>query len=205
MNGLMEASDMETRKTIEEQYTALYDKTAASLGPEGKAELRKLIALRDSMAVCPSDEVIKEYDFGTFRIIRCRGCFVYRSAGYRAVSMPVYNGDMSNGGGALYSAFSFLCDLRDRKESNLLGKDGQELYDTYLLALTTAMTYPLLMFQNDRFLVETVKAIHESRLRNISLPENPELKPETEEDMMKNQAFEQQMLDLDAVDDAAAE
>lgn len=196
---------METRKTIEEQYTALYDKTAASLGPEGKAELRKLIALRDSMAVFPSDEVVKEYDYGTFRIIRCKGCFIYRSAGYRAVSMPVYNGDMSNGGGALYSAFAFLCDLRDRKENHLLDKDGQELYDTYLLALTTAMTYPLLMFRNDRFLVETVKAIIESGKRNISLPENPELMPETEEDMMKNQAFEKQMLDLDAGDDASAE
>lgn len=132
------------------------------------------------------ESVIDEYEFGSFSIVRCSDCFVWKSFNCRAVVYPSYNLDLSNGGGALYSAMDELCGLAEKDRKHLLSEDGKTEKDILLMLVSCAFTLPVMMFSDSMFAVDVYRFIMNRWASSLEKAAG-RLNPETPEDTARNQ------------------
>lgn len=201
----------EKKKSLDARIEGLKKKIGGLGADNGGAavadELIDAVRFREGQpyeVAVPLEDVIKEYDFGSYHISRCRNCFVWKTAGYRAVIEPMYNYDLSNGGGALYSVLTELCDIADKKDAGTATEDESTSYDLSLMMLSVAFSLPVMMFSDAEFAVNVYKHILDELQAMLERTQS-RLNEETPEDIAKNQMFEQMMREAEAAKTKAEE
>ena len=152
----------------------------------------------------PLDDVIKEYVFDSYRISRCRNCFVWKTSGFSAVVKPVYNYDLSNGGGSLYSVLTEICDLADKKDAGTITDDEEKSYDISIMLVSVAFTLPVMMFSDTTFAINVYMNIMDEFKASLERVQGS-LNDEAPEDIAKNQMFENMMMESEAARKHVAE
>lgn len=192
MQRLQTERESSLMKSIYEKKTALAELK------EGRLDTALLDSLIDDVkALChvpvevfvPLMDVLKEYDFGSFHISRCKNCFVWKTVNFRSVVEPSYNYDMSNGGGALYASLTELCELADKMADMTATDDEKMSYEISLMLTGPAFSLPVLMFSDPIFAVNVFKCIMDEMKKMIER-KSENLREESQEDIAKNQAFE---------------
>lgn len=169
---------------------------------QAKALIKDIISYQKQMDIEPTElyvpvkEVLTDYDFGAFHLLRCKTCIIFKTTGYRLVAKPVYNANHE--GGILYSHLSAICDMKDRFKT--LNKETQDLLELVFNLTITILSLPIDAFADDKFLfdvgtfiVKKKNEMYEAMQKKI---EEMDLS-ETEEDEIKNDEFrqEQEMLE----------
>ena len=182
-------------KSISEKKAALAELK------DGKLDTQLLDSLLDDIkalvqapveVIVPLEDVIKEYDFGSFFISRCKNCFVWKTANYRAVIEPSYNYDLSNNGGSLYSVLTEICDLADKKDAGTITDDEEKSYDISIMLVSVAFTLPVMMFSDTTFAINVYNHIMDEFKASLERAQS-KLNEETAEDVAANQEFERIM------------
>lgn len=187
------------KRRLEESLVKTRNELLAML-PEGsgaEAKLDRLLSLKGQLSVDPAavhvalKDIRGEYDFGAFRILRCRDCFVYRTVPLSTVVHPVYNGDLSNGGGSLYATLEELCDLREKKDGvEGLTDEEMQSYEIAVMLVSLAFSFPVMLFSDMEFAVDCYKYVMDrwtKALERISAS----LVEETDRDIAANRQFEE--------------
>lgn len=102
--------------------------------------IEKLLSLKgqydvEPTRVCVEDkDVIKEYDFGSYRIIRCKSCIVYQEkGGFTSVVSPRMTG--------LYTHLREVLDMKERFKE--LSDDEKNVYDAIESSTAWIMSVPV--------------------------------------------------------------
>ena len=197
----MQKMQAERRASLEKSISE--KKVALAELKDGKLDIELLDSLLDDIkalvhvpteVIVPLEDVIKEYDFGSFFISRCKNCFVWKTANYRAVIEPSYNYGISNNGGSLYSVLTEICDLADKKDIGTITDDEEKSYDISILFISVAFTLPVMMFSDVTFAINVYNHIMDEFKASLERAQS-KLSEETAEDVAANQEFERIMRD----------
>lgn len=209
MSGNKKMSPLVGRRKLETELLKTKDEIL-SMMPEGvdaKGILGKLLSIKGQLSVDPAavhvamKDVRGEYDFGAFRILRCRDCFVYKTVPLTAVVHPVYNGDLSNGGGNLYATLEELCSLREKKDGiEGLTDDEKNAYEIAVMLVSLAFSFPVMLFTDMEFAVDSYKYIMDRWMKSLGRISDS-LIEETDGDIAANRQFEEMV--REAAEEAA--
>lgn len=192
-------------KSISEKKAALAELK------DGKLDTELLDSLLDDIkalvqvpveVIVPLEDVIKEYGFGSIFISRCKNCFVWKTANYRAVIEPSYNYDLSNNGGSLYSVLTEICDIADKRDAGTITDDEEKSYDISIMLVSVAFTLPVMMFSDVTFAINVYKHIMDEFKASLERAKS-KLNEETPEDIAANQEFERIMREAAATKEEA--
>lgn len=144
----------------------------------------KIVSLKGQIDIEPTrlivkeTDVIKEYDFDTFRIIRCKQCIIYQvKGGYEVVVSPRMN--------ALHTNLSIILDMKDRY--NTLSEDDKKVYNALLMATTWTMNAPLFSVIDDKMFFGIADYVMKIFDEYVKEKENAPLK---DEEAKKDAEFE---------------
>lgn len=121
-------------------------------------DIDKLISLQKQLDVEPvevvieSKDVIKEYDFGHFSIVRAKGAFMYKSSGYRLIIKPTL--------GKLYTILGYVFDIKDNYEES--SDDEKRTFDNCINLIGVFFNIPLTTFIDNIYTVNLYEKIIES-------------------------------------------
>lgn len=168
---------------------------------QGKALLKEIISLQKQIDIEPTElyvpvkDVLTDYNFGAFHLLRCKKCIVFKTTGYRVVAKPIYNPNTE--GGILYSHLSSLCDMKDNFDK--FDKESQHLLELVFNLTITILSLPIDAFADEKFLFDVGSFIVKRKTKMYEeMKERAEKNlEETEEDEIKNDEFrqEQEMLE----------
>lgn len=209
MSGNKKMSPLVGRRKLETELLKTKDEIL-SMMPEGvdaKGILGKLLSIKGQLSVDPAavhvamKDVRGEYDFGAFRILRCRDCFVYKTVPLTAVVHPVYNGDLSNGGGKLYAVMEELCTLREKQDGiEGLTDDEKNAYELAVMLVSLAFSFPVMLFTDMEFAVDCYKYVMDRWAKTLERI-SESLIEETDGDIAANRQFEEMV--REAAEEAA--
>lgn len=169
-----------------------------SYSDEGRKCLDRLMELKGQADVVPAavcvemKDVVKEYPFGAAKILKCRGCYVYSTPASSIVIYPVYNPDLSNGGGVLFSTMSSYCSLRDAEEHGNATQEDSDALAIFKELLALAFSFPVMLFSDDIFAGDCFRYILERWKESLERA-SAKLREETQEDIAVNQEFRANM------------
>ena len=181
------------REVLESEMEEMRSRLLSMLtdGEEG----RKLKGQADVVpsAVCVEmKDVVKEYPFGAAKILKCRECYVYSTPASSIVIYPVYNPDLSNGGGVLYSTMSSYCSLRDAEENGSTTQEDKDALAIFKNLLALAFSFPVMLFSDDIFAGDCFRYILDRWKESLERASS-KLREETPEDIAANQEFRANM------------
>lgn len=209
MSGQKNMSQIIRRRKLETELLKTRDELLSIIPEKSGAEskLDRLLSLKGQLSVSPAavhvdmKDVRGEYDFGAFRILRCRDCFVYKTVPLTAVVHPVYNGDLSNGGGKLYATLEELCSLREKKDGiEGLTDDEKNAYEIAVMFVSLAFSFPVMIFSDMEFAVDCYKYIMDRWVKTLERISDS-LIEETDGDIAANRQFEEMV--REAAEEAA--
>lgn len=206
ISGMAEMREMYIRKRGEQEKESdrLTKELLGSLDPKDSDKLKRLldsvkeVSNTRHVVDVPLDEVEDEFAFGLCSIIRCKKCFIWKSGNYRAVVYPSYDIGLTNGGGALYGTLDELCALAEKDRRHLLTDNDKEERDVLQMLVTMAFTLPVMMFSDTSFAVDVYKYVMD-RWKTSLEQALERIKEETEEDIAKNQQYEDMMTENESV------
>lgn len=161
---------------------------------KAKSLIEELLALQQKRVIpteiyVPVTDVIATYDFGSFSLIKCKTCIIFKTTGYRLISKPIYTANED--GGVLYSQLSALCEMKERYDS--VSDEEKKLWDLVFNLSIIILSLPIDVFSNDKFLFEVGKFIVEKKNEMYEEPLKKPLQEETEEDEIANDKFRQEV------------
>lgn len=191
----------ERRRKLEDSFRITREEIL-SMMPENSgasAKLDRLLSLKGQLSVTPTavhvamEDVKSEYDFGTFRILRCKGCFVYKTVSLTTVVYPVYNWDVSNGGGCLYAVMDELCTLREKKNGpEGLTDSENNAYEIAVMLVSQAFSYPVMTFTDMELAVDCYRYVMDRWSKALEKA-SAHIDEISDEDIALNQQFEEMM------------
>lgn len=98
-----------------------------------------------------SKDVIKEYDFGHFSIVRAKGAFMYKSNGYRLIIKPNL--------GKLYTVLDYIFDIKDNY--NDASEEEKRTFDSCITLIGVFFNIPLTTFIDNTYTVTLYNKIIE--------------------------------------------
>lgn len=161
---------------------------------KAKSLIEELLALQQKRVIpteiyVPVTDVIATYDFGSFSLIKCKTCIIFKTTGYRLISKPIYTANED--GGVLYSQLSALCEMKERYDS--VSDEEKKLWNLVFNLSVIILSLPIDAFSNDKFLFEVGKFIAEKKNEMYEEPLKKPLQEETEEDEIANDKFRQEV------------
>ena len=157
--------------------------------------LQQLMKLKEQVDIEPMAIDLKEedriatYDFKAFQIERYKKGIIFRTTGYRVVSFPLYNQDEN--GGALYSQLVSLCEMKDEYDN--LNEQNRQLYEIVFNMVVSVLALPLDVFSDDDLLFGVATDIAKRKAAFYRRLASQPLRDETEEDMIANDRFRQEV------------
>lgn len=188
------------REVLESQVEEMRSRLLSMLSynDEGRECLDRLMELKGQLDVVPAavcvemKDVVKEYPFGAAKILKCRGCYVYSTPASSIVIYPVYNPDLSNGGGVLFSTMSSYCSLRDAEEGGSATQEDKDGLAIFKELLALAFSFPVMLFSDDIFAGDCFRFILDRWKESLERASD-KLRKETPEDIAANQEFRANM------------
>lgn len=133
--------------------------------------------------VVETDDVIKEYNFGSYSFLRCKTCIVFKTHG--GFSTVVGAQCIS-----LYRGLDMMLGWYDLKDTNELTKEQLDTIESFKLAVVACLEIPMTMMIDE----DDMLKLADERLRHIEkLSEellNRPLQDVTDDDEVKNSNFE---------------
>ena len=139
--------------------------------------IEKLMSLKGQYDVeptrlyVPEKDVIKEYDNGNLRIVRCKGCIIWQhKGGFTFVVNPTTR--------ALYEYLDGMLSMKDKYDE--LTDDLKKMYDVSYFGMSLILQSPMFAVADDEFFVELatfigdgVKKVFEKLLNQPLQEETP--------------------------------
>lgn len=137
----------------------------------------------------PVKDVIATYDFGAFKLVRCKTCIIFKTTGYRIVAKPLYN--QNEDGGVLYSQLAALCEMKEQYDN--VDREQQDLWNLVFNITVTILSLPLDAFADDKFLFDVATYIVKRKNEMYEEILGKPLAEETVEDEIANDKFRQEV------------
>lgn len=191
-------------RAVNSKLKSVQREIVALCGDKAKAKhlIDEILSLQKQADIEPTElhvaesEVVARYEFGSFSIIRCKTCFIFKTTGYRIVSKPIFT--KNEDGGVLYSHLDALCGLKEKELSNSLDETEKIILENLVTVTIPILAAPLFIFASDKDTVDVATLILDKLRLLGDKGLNAPLKEETEEDEMRNDAFRTQvMLELE--------
>lgn len=137
---------------------------------------QKQLDIEPTLVHVPTKDIIKEYDYGHFKIIDTKGGIVFISTGFCQVVRPVQQ--------SLYNQLKTLLILKDKYET--YDEEQKETYNDVFFRTTLIILNPLICFSDDDYWMEQSKCLAE---KQNALFEKLMDKPLQDEDMVADDEF----------------
>lgn len=156
-------------KKVSEQLKGLCNDAAFA-----ESLIDKLLSLKGQYDIEPTlvhvpiASVIKEYDFGHFKLIRTNRYIVFHIAGMDMVVPPMLQ--------TLYGQLNWLLDVKDNLSE--LNEQEIEIYDCVFNATMVILMNPVICFSNEKYYMDIAAEITKKQISLFESSLNEELKPE---------------------------
>ena len=180
-------------KSAKEKVLALCeDKKQAQAAVEELLALQRQEDVIPTVVAVPEHEVRAQYSFGSFNLIRCKTCIIFKAAGFFLISKPLYA--VNTDGGVLYGHLSALCDLKEMEKSGILDATDKKILDLMEMVTYPLLSLPMFIFASDSATVEMATAALDKIKTLGEAALSAPLAETTEEDEIKNDEFRLQTL-----------
>lgn len=173
------------------------DKATASSLIKELISLQKQVDVEPTELYIPVKDVLVTYDFKAFSLIKCKTCIIFKTNGYRLVSMPLYN--QGGDGGILYAQLNSLCEMKENYDK--VDDETRNLYSLIFNLCIVILSLPIDAFADETFLLNVGKYIVEEKNKMYEKLINKTLKEENVEEVIKNDEFQKSMENMDEVKD----
>lgn len=146
--------------------------------------LKGQLSIEPTLVHIPLVNVIKEYDFEHFKIIKTLNGIVFKMTGYEQIIRPTCL--------TLYGQLDYLLGLKDRYDTLTL--EEKDIYDTLFQATATILMNPAICFTDDDYWIDIVTFITK---RQNELFEKLLSTPLQPEDAEKDDKFMEEVKDLE--------
>lgn len=146
--------------------------------------LKGQLSIEPTLVHIPLVNVIKEYDFEHFKIIKTLNGIVFKMTGYEQIIRPTCR--------TLYGQLDSLLGLKDRYDTLTL--EEKDIYDTLFQATATILMNPAICFRDDDYWIDIVTFITK---RQNELFEKLLSTPLQPEDAEKDDKFMEEVKDLE--------
>lgn len=146
--------------------------------------LKGQLSIEPTLVHIPLVNVIKEYDFEHFKIIKTLNGIVFKMTGYEQIIRPTCR--------TLYGQLDYLLGLKDRYDTLTL--EEKDIYDTLFQATATILMNPAICFTDDDYWIDIVTFITK---RQNELFEKLLSTPLQLEDAEKDDKFMEEVKDLE--------
>lgn len=127
------------------------------------------------------EDIVKEYDFSAYKIIKCKTCYLFKTGGYIVVIKPFCK--------SVYEHLDTLTRMKDEYET--FDDKKKELFDSMVLTTISFFDLPLVSFLDEDFMFETAEFLISKKMELFKKYLDVPLKEETEEDIIANHEFEE--------------
>lgn len=146
--------------------------------------LKGQLSIEPTLVHIPLVNVIKEYDFEHFKIIKTLNGIVFKMTGYEQIIRPTCR--------TLYGQLDYLLGLKDRYDTLTL--EEKDIYDTLFQATATILMNPAICFTDDDYWIDIVTFITK---RQNELFEKLLSTPLQPEDSERDDKFMEEVKDLE--------
>lgn len=146
--------------------------------------LKGQLSIEPTLVHIPLVNVIKEYDFEHFKIIKTLNGIVFKMTGYEQIIRPTCR--------TLYGQLDYLLGLKDRYDTLTL--EEKDIYDTLFQATATILMNPAICFTDDDYWIDIVTFITK---RQNELFEKLLSTPLQPEDAERDDKFMEEVKDLE--------
>lgn len=146
--------------------------------------LKGQLSIEPTLVHIPLVNVIKEYDFEHFKIIKTLNGIVFKMTGYEQIIRPTCR--------TLYGQLDYLLGLKDRYDTLTL--EEKDIYDTLFQATATILMNPAICFTDDDYWIDIVTFITK---RQNELFEKLLSTPLQPEDAERDDRFMEEVKDLE--------
>lgn len=146
--------------------------------------LKGQLSIEPTLVHIPLVNVIKEYDFEHFKIIKTLNGIVFKMTGYEQIIRPTCR--------TLYGQLDYLLGLKDRYDTLTL--EEKDIYDTLFQATATILMNPAICFTDDDYWIDIVTFITKRQNELFEKLLNTPLQPE---DAEKDDKFMEEVKDLE--------
>lgn len=146
--------------------------------------LKGQLSIEPTLVHIPLVNVIKEYDFEHFKIIKTLNGIVFKMTGYEQIIRPTCR--------TLYGQIDYLLGLKDRYDTLTL--EEKDIYDTLFQATATILMNPAICFTDDDYWIDIVPFITK---RQNELFEKLLSTPLQPEDAERDDKFMEEVKDLE--------
>lgn len=151
--------------------------------------LKGQLSIEPTLVHIPLDNVIAEYDFEHFKIIKTLNGYVFKMTGYEQIIRPTCR--------TLYGQIDFLMETKDKYDT--LSLKQKDMYDTFFQATTTILMNPAICFTDDDYWFDVVTYITK---RQNELFEKLLDTPFQPEDAERDDKFMEEVAELEDFKDA---
>lgn len=146
--------------------------------------LKGQLSIEPTLVHIPLVNVIKEYDFEHFKIIKTLNGIVFKMTGYEQIIRPTCR--------TLYGQLDYLLGLKDRYDTLTL--EEKDIYDTLFQATATILMNPAICFTDDDYWFDVVTYITKRQNELFEKLLDTPLEPE---DAEKDDKFMEEVKDLE--------
>lgn len=145
----MKQKETENQENLQKTFKSKIQKLKMLCNDVHHAEklINDIISIKGQLDIKPTlvylqiDDIVKEYDFGHFKLILMKNCIVVKLAGFEMVVHPMQQ--------TLYGQLKFI--INTHENNSELSDEEKDAFSVFFNATMSIIMTPLICFCNDKF------------------------------------------------------
>lgn len=145
----MKQKEITNRETLQKTFKSKIQKLKVLCNDAHHAEklINDIISIKGQLDIKPTlvylqiDDIVKEYDFGHFKLILMKNCIVVKVAGFEMVVHPMQK--------TLYKQLQYI--INTHEDDSGLSDEEKDAFPTFINATMCLIMTPLICFCDDKF------------------------------------------------------